>query len=700
MAASSLILPAGVEVAASPEAEVFPPASGRGMIVNETDLPDQVIETYIEENASVLGLSPGNTYATYIAQGSLLTRPKFRVPTSVMEEIILARDLAERDDDVSATIGAMVALAFGDGMQNAHEDEVTVAMFDKIARKAKLLGRFKEAYREYLIAAQCTIATVMIRESISFTPMGADRQRTRSVLSPRIAIIPAEQIHVLGNDLFGTASLAYRPFSGRQEAWLIEFFNAHTTAARKAEMRRQDPVLTTLLTEMVAYDNAKDSGAQWVYGDPLDPVMGHYVWMMNPALVQRVCMPKGQWAHPRPLLARNFPLLEAKRLLSILDYSLLEAGANFLIVAKKGTDLRPALPEEIANLRDTLRRASRSGVMVGDHRLDIEIITPKLDELLNPAKRKLLGRKLSMAILRLPDFQSADSGSGQSVLTDTEIISRVVASDRRDLSEMFEDHVYEMVANANGESVTGPATIWFPKIILQGLQFFTQLVLGLRDRGDIPRKYAVEAAGFNYTAAVQQRKLEKSSGDDKILTPPPVPFSTPNGAPGEPGQQGGRPAGSGPDNGAPGARPSSKPAAPPSSSKNRPGSEEVRAIWEGETLVRVGAQTYDVLESFLDTKTIGRITRNESTALRQIAADPLCGVIQEGPFVVVPVNPDHDLDEIAAVRLEHGGPSLLVGRRVDGALIARALVFREPCTPLDAEETALRWGFDVARDDS
>lgn len=689
--AASLILPAGVEVAATPP-EAYPPVSGRGMIVNETDLPDGIVETFIEEQATVLGLSPGNTYATYIAQGSLLTRPKFRVPTSTMEEIILARDLAERDDDVAATIGAMVALAFGEGMQNAHEDEVTVAMFDKIARKAKLLGRLKEAYREYLIAAQCTIATIMVRESISFTPMGADRQRTRSVLSPRIAIYPSEQIYVLGNDLFGMAQLAYRPFSGRQEMWLIEFFSSQTSPGRKAEMRREDPILTTLLTEMLPYDNSKDSGAQWVYGDPLDPVMGHYVWLMNPALVQRVCMPKGQWAHPRPLLARNFPLLEAKRLLSIMDYSLLEAGANFLVVAKKGTDQRPALPEEIANLRDTLKRASRSGVMIGDHRLDIEIITPKLDELLNPAKRKLLGRKLAMAILRLPDFQSADSGSGQSVLTDTEIVSRVVTSDRKDLSDLFEDHVYQMVADANGDSLTGPATLWFPKIILQGLQFFTQLVLGLRDRGDIPRKYAVEAAGFNYTAAVQQRKLEKSSGDDKVLTPPPVPFSAQGGA----GGGGGRPEGSGPDNGAPGARPSSKPDSPPSGSKA--GSEEVKAMWEGDQLVRVGERTFDVLESFLDTKQIGRLTRHEIAALAQIRADPNCGIIEAGALICVPVNPDHELDEIAAVRLERG-VSMLVGRRVDGALIARALVFRSPATALDAEETALRWGFEVARVD-
>jgi hypothetical protein len=43
-------------------------------------------------------------------------------------------------------------------------------------------------------------------------------------------------------------------------------------------------------------------------------------------------------------------------------------------------------------------------VIVGDHRLSFEIITPKLDELLNRDKRKLLGRKIASRLLRVPEF--------------------------------------------------------------------------------------------------------------------------------------------------------------------------------------------------------------------------------------------------------------------------------------------------------
>src|SRR5487761_9942 len=291
---SDLILPPGVEYGARPEP--FPPAPpGVGMIVNESDLPDEVVMDYFVENASLVGLSPTNGLQMYGGQGagSMMTRPKWRPPGTIIEEIIVCRELADRDDDVGATIGKMTALAVGEGMQHANRDEVSVAMFDEIAKKGRILQRFKEMYREWLISYQVTPAVVWEQKPISFVPMGADRQRSRTVAVPRVAILPSEQIRVLGNDIFGGAALAYRPFSGRQEVWLQEYFSVDTSPARKAEMGRQDPVLTTLLTEQIPYEDPSDP--VWVYSDLYDPVIGQYVYKLNPNLVHRTTGPKGQW---------------------------------------------------------------------------------------------------------------------------------------------------------------------------------------------------------------------------------------------------------------------------------------------------------------------------------------------------------------------------------------------------------------------
>jgi hypothetical protein len=681
-----LVLPPGVERSLVKRPEQFP-APGRGVILNESDLPDEVVQTYIEENASLMGLSPGNSYQTYAAAGAgnLMTRPKWKPPSNLIEEIVMARELADRDDDVAATIGAMTALAFGEGLQHSHRDEVTVAMFDEIAEKAQVALKFKEMYREWLIAHQVTTAVVFRREQVSFVPMGADRQRSRNAVIPMVAILPAEQIRVTGNDIFGNAKLAYRPFSGRQEQWLQEYFSNRTTPARKQEMRREDPILTTLLTEQVAWDPMLEGSAQWVYSDPLDPIVGSYVYTLNPELVKRVTGPKGQWQNPRPMMTRNMPLLEAKRLLTIMDYTLLEAGANFLLVVKKGSDNRPALPEEITNLRETIMRASRSGVLIGDHRVDVEVITPKLDELLNPDKRKLIGRKLAAALLRIPDIGTTETGAGQEVLTSTEILSRVIASDRHDLTGHMKRSVYELTAQRNDLGTPG---VWFPRIVLQGLQFFQDLLLGLRDRGDIPRKYVVEAAGFDWTSAVEQRRLEKSSGDDKVMTPAAVPFSSPDAGPQDRG--GGRPPGAKTDQATPRAPGSGK------RTVQKNAGETIKAEWEGSDgpIYRFGELTYGILETYPD-RTIGRITRDERSALATVGSDHDGAPVVQGGVIVVPVNLEYAIEDVKAVRLTRGMSVLVGNRDFDDAVVTRALVFRKSeFSEVDAEEWAMRWGFE------
>lgn len=690
---TGVYLPPGVE-------PFRPPTTGpveRGVVVNETELPDNVVrgavETFFEENASVLGVNAGSTtFQSYSnGNGSLLARGRYQTPANVIDEIILARSMAERDDDVASTIGSMMAMAFSEGMRHVHTDEVTVALFDQIAQHMNLDHVLNELYRELLVASQVNSVHLFTRESLQFQPQGADRQRSRTVVAPLVGVLPAEQVRVLDNDMFSTGTLAYKPGTAAQQRWLEEFFSESTTAARKAEMRRQDPVLTTLLVEELVVKHEEPS---MHYADTLDTTLGSRLYRLNPRMIARSSFAKGAWKYPRPLLTRNFAMLEAKRLLNLMDYALLQGGANFLVVAKKGSDQRPAMPEEVRNLRDQVARASRTGVIIGDHRLNIDIITPDLGELLNPAKRNLLGRKISSALLRLPDYSDPEAGGGQSVIADTEIVSRVISNDRRLIRRHLENNVYGDIAKRNGASFqTGPASIWFPKIVLQGLQYFTDMVLKLRDRGDISRHSAVSVAGFDYDSEVASRKREKA--DDRVMTPAEVPFSSP-GQPADNG--GGRPPGGSAANGAPGSAPSRStrdPGGRPSRVIQRNAGETVRAMYEeGVGSYRVGALTYGLLEEYADAER-GRMTTHEREALDRIAREPWPeGPIVVGPVSVMPVNPEYDIENIKPVRLANG-LTMLVGDRVgDDALVARAIVVREPeFDTLAAEEIALRWGF-------
>jgi hypothetical protein len=652
-------------------------------IDNRTALPDNVIREAImaqwTESTGAMQLAHPTSFQMYATNpGNMLTRQPFQTPRNAIEEIRLARTVADTDDDVKATIGSMLAIAFGEGMQNQHPDEKTVQLYNRIARDMNLDMGLKELYREYLIAGSVTTVTLFTRSRLTFNPDGTDQRISEQLSTPLMGVIPAEDIRVLSNDLFGQGELGYLPPDRALKEWLDEYLGDRTTPARKNQMARQNPVLAALFVERVE--------VPWNDTDMF--TTGQVVYRLNPRMVKRTTMPHGAGAYPRPLLTANFALLEAKRLLNIMDYAILQGGTNYIVVAKQGSDQLPAQQPEIDNLVDQVRAASRSGVMVGDHRLNIEIITPKLDEMLSPTKRKLLGQKIGMALLRIPE-QVTDDGGTQGAVNEMEFAARTISSDRLDIRRHIERWVYDETADRNPSTFTkGAPSLWFPRIILAGAKDFYDSVKAARDRGDIPRAWAVEVLGYDYDAGVAQRKREKERGDDEVMTPGQVPFSSPNALPPD---AHGRPPGSGPDNGRPNSRQADP--APPNQMRPRQAvAETIVAHYDeerGET-TRAGALTVAILEQYPE-HTMGRVTDVERQAVNSSST------FQTGVLACVPVNVDDDVgDELRAVRLEDGLGMILGQRRSDGAIIAKALTFREPhWNVLQAEDAVLRFGYSI-----
>jgi hypothetical protein len=669
----SLFLPNG-EVATTREQQFG--SADSVMVVNDTGLPDNLVEDSIAdtfvENAS-LAWGRETTFQTYAQQGSMLARSSYSTPANIIDEIKLARELAERDDDVAAVLGQMVAIAFGEGMENHHRDEKTVALFNEICRNCDMDLALQELYRELLISSQINLTTLFTREQLEFSRGDSEIITQEGVASPLVGVLPAENIRIIGNDMFRTGVLAYAPDNERLRAWLEKYFSERTSAAEKAAMGRADRVSANMFIGKVKISVAEQLDISEL------PTWGGELYLLNPRMVTRTTFPKGARKYPRPLLTRNLALLEAKRLLNILDFALLQGGSNYIVVAKKGTDTHPAQGGEVANLGNVVRRASKTGVIVGDHRLTFEVITPELKELLNPEKRRLLGRKIVMAMLRLTEH-GTEEGGAEGMKADDEMVARVVTSDRKIVQRLVERSVYRETAKRNPKVFKkGAAKMWFPKIILQGTQFFTDYILKLRDRGDIPRSWAVAAAGFPWDAAVEERRRELAAGDDDIMQPGSVPHSSPEAGPQDNNE--GRPKG---------AKGGSRqdPAKPKRKIGQNPG-ETIRAWMEPEIedVVRMGEITYAILEDHPD-RIVGRVTKTERAVLDSGQ------IIQRGQTLHVPVNEAYETKDEKAVRLRDG-LSMIVGNRItDGAIVAKLLSFRDPdFTEDQAEELAIRWGF-------
>lgn len=687
----------------SARARVEKPSGSEAVVVdNRTDLPDdivvQAVEEHFLENTAAFGWGTNQRYLSYQSQGSMLARAQvFRPPSNVIEEIEQARDIAERDDDVASAIDSIINTAYAAGFSNQHEDEQVQHTFDEMTADNQLLRVLREMHREFLISNQINTVTLNVRGHYDIFPEGVSRVLSRDVITPLIGVLPAERIRVLGDDTFFNGELAFVP-DGQLEIWLRAFFGEGTSAAKKNEMRRQHPVRAAMFVGPVKVS----------YNEHDLFTGGMTLYRLNPEMVQRTTMAKGEWKYPRPRLTRNFPLLEAKRLLNIMDFSLLQGGTNFIVVVKKGSDKRPALPEEMQNLSSVVQRASRSGVLIGDHRLSLEIVTPDLKELLNPEKRQMIGRKLSMALLGIPEFGADETG--QSVEMFSEMFAANVSADRRAVKEHVERNIWTPTMKRNVKTfgrVKKPS-IWFAKIVLSGNEFFLNYLLKMYDRGDLPRKFMVEYGGYDFDAVKAQKEREQEHGHDEIFTPPPVPFSAPNqmnsphADPRDPykfgptnGPQdngGGRPPGSGPDNGAPGAKPSNpSPNARPKRTIRRTRGETVKAYWDEdiEAVVRIGETTLNVLDEH-EPQEPGRLTAGERQALEEGRT------IQQGPRIVVPVTVDYQATDVKAMRFPDGSSILVGRRRGDNALVTVAVSFREPEWDLTkAEDTAVRWGFPI-----
>lgn len=653
------------------------------IIDNRSGLPDaEVMAAVTDRWVELAGLqfahpSQFRLYDNW--QSSMLARTPFKTPRNVIEEIKLARSIADTDDDVGGTIGMMLAIAYGEGVVNHHRDDNTLQFFNQMTDPTgmDLESLLEEMHREYLIAGSVTTVTLFGRQRMKYFPLKSDDPVEAQLQVPNVGILPAEHIRVITNDILGKGELGYFVENMPFKRWLDEYFSPSTAPARKAYMAMEEPVMAALFTGRI----------QIPMDDSDIMSRGRIIYTLNQKMVHRTSMPKGAEPYARPLLTRNFGLLEAKRLLNLMDYALLQGGTNYLVVAKKGTDNLPAQQPEIENLINQVTHASRSGVMVGDHRLSIEIITPDLEEMLNPAKRKLLGRKIAMGLLRQSEQVTGDSGT-QGATNEMELLARIVSADRGKVLRHTQATFYNDTAQRNrGIFKMGAPTIWAPKIVLAGAKDFFASVLNARDRGDIPRRWSVEALGFNYDAGLAEREREIARGDDQILLPAAVPFSSQEAGPQDNNE--GRPPGSSSDNGRPNAQKGGgkDPAAPNRVIKKTAG-ETVKAVVDGTEVSYIGETTLALLEGADETPVFGYVTQPERAAIE------IGRVVRTGQSIVVPVNAGAICAEYRAAKLGDGLRVVFGQRRGDKAMVVKALRFTEPHYDLlKANDYALAWGF-------
>lgn len=366
-----------------------------------------------------------------------------------------------------------------------------------------------------------------------------------------VTIFDPTKIMPVGSLMFGRERFAYIADRGEDQAF---------STVMRGEIA-DDTVLR--LIEKKYVPSAQDRAVCADLGVSTDRL-----WLLREDTVFRHTLTKAHYERFAPVrLKPALPILEMKDHLRASERATLIGTTNFIVVITKGSDKIPAKQSEIHNLQEQARSIARIPVMIGDHRLNVEIVAPANDHTLQQSRWEVLDARLVFKALQsyAPVVQGGNS-SGTGVSEMSRVISKGLESRRHMIVRTLEKEIFKAILKRNeGVLSETPSLNFTPKRI--ALDFNNEIVtqiLKLRDRGDISRETSLEELDYDQDVEVLRRARERAQYDEVFSSQTPYsspatnPYGTPAppqmqpGGPGTPGsglgpngqpKEGGRPAG-------------------------------------------------------------------------------------------------------------------------------------------------------------
>jgi hypothetical protein len=203
-----------------------------------------------------------------------------------------------------------------------------------------------------------------------------------------------------------------------------------------------------------------------------------------------------------------------------------------ILLVRKGTDKIPATTAEVQALASQVRQIAKVPLIVGDHRLSVEIVTPKTDNTLSADKYSTLDTRISARLYQMFTVGSTSHGIGRDdSLKLARVVARGMESRRHMLKRAIEKHVLWPMYEANDELTEPPELTFHPKrIALDFDPAVAAFLQDLRDRGDISRESILEELDYSQATEARNRVREAEIYDQIFYTQNPW-GGTPAGGP-------------------------------------------------------------------------------------------------------------------------------------------------------------------------
>lgn len=525
------------------------------------------------EDMKLKGGGPGGT--------SMLDRNSYVPPDNIFDQMRMAQRAVENDDIAGAVADGTEALALrGIKWESTNLDDADI--FNQWSARVNLDGFIRAAWRELLSASQYigakwwgfadfrvrgTGAPQMIKQESdlpgqppTFTPDRNDdgslkkgqkrKKEYKGVYCPMaLTILDSTKVLPLGSMMFGMERLVWTASAEEMKVW--QSIASGTPGARMA-----DPIMANFFTRQYQPSDAERDMIR-----KLDTgINPDFLLEMNPAYVWRHTLTRPHykpWADIR--MKRVFRFLDMKQQLMAADRVSLVGNANYILLVKKGEKDNPANQDELDELNANFSYVAKLPVIIGDHTLSIEIITPKADHTLERDKYAVVNESIRDSLLSTFAFNQGEE-RGAAPLTGR-MIARGLDNRRHGLRRDFEENLGRAITDHpfnDGKFEQDPNLAFMPRNInLDTDQALLQALIAVSQRGDLSRKTLLEELGYDEETEAQYREMEALWYDPifKTASVPGAsnPFAPNNGLPGNSGGAelppgaggGGRPPGGG-----------------------------------------------------------------------------------------------------------------------------------------------------------
>ena len=517
----------------------FDPATG---VVVTSEVSPEELNRSLPALAPLLDLRVQRALASWAEESnprsrrrddSIFARDKYVTPAKIFEQMGVAYDALD-DDLVGNVIDTSEAIAF-QKVEFESEDPDQEDVWGQIGRDLDLDGWMRQAWRELFTVSQFYAVRYWGRKEYKVRGSGESRKRRKTYdlfVPVALGFLDPTRVVPVGLDPFGNCQLAW--IGTPDESKLFTEVQGGV---------QHDSMISSLFLNKYTPDKQEEKLLR------AENIPTENLWLLNPAYVFRHALTKSpfeRWSRLR--MKSIFPLLDMKHQLREMDRAWLLGGINFLVLVTRGTDDKPASRAEVESTATQVRTSSRSPIIVTDHRINIEIITPEIEHVLDAEKWTVLDERIMMRLwgtFQLP----SETSNRETSITLGRVIARGLGSRRHMMKRTLEKELIRAVTESplnEGSGFDAETSLEFAPRRME-LEFDSNMVTllqELRDRGDLSRETILNEFNFDQGLEARRREMEAEKYDD-IFTPVNVPFDSPNKTtPGGAGRQGGRPPGS------------------------------------------------------------------------------------------------------------------------------------------------------------